>query len=160
MGVIKAICISEKKGTNKHPVPCGDFLEDDGISNDAHAGKWHRQVSLLPAERVREFNEKGGGVTDGDFGENLLVDGVDFSALEVGSTLKAGNVILEITQLGKECHRHCSIYHRVGECIMPVRGVFARVLKSGRLTPGDESLAFPPSPKRPFTCLLYTSRCV
>ena len=134
MGVIKAICISEKKGTNKHPVPCGDFLEDYGISNDAHAGKWHRQVSLLPAERVREFNEKGGGVTDGDFGENLLVDGVDFSALEVGSTLKAGNVILEITQLGKECHRHCSIYHRVGECI----------------------LAFPPSPKRPFTAAVIT----
>ena len=156
MGVIKAICISEKKGTNKHPVPCGDFLEDYGISNDAHAGKWHRQVSLLPAERVREFNEKGGGVTDGDFGENLLVDGVDFSALEVGSTLKAGNVILEITQLGKECHRRCSIYHRVGECIMPVRGVFARVLKSGRLTPGDEILAFPPSPKRPFTAAVIT----
>lgn len=111
MGVIKAICISEKKGTNKHPVPCGDFLEDYGISNDAHAGKWHRQVSLLPAERVREFNEKGGGVTDGDFGENLLVDGVDFSALEVGSTLKAGNVILEITQLGKECHRQIGRAH-------------------------------------------------
>lgn len=85
MGVIKAICISEKKGTNKHPVPCGDFLEDYGISNDAHAGKWHRQVSLLPAERVREFNEKGRRCHGRGFGENLLVDGVVFPALEVGS---------------------------------------------------------------------------
>ncbi|WP_125140752.1 MOSC domain-containing protein [Clostridium transplantifaecale] len=156
MGNIKAICISEKKGTEKHPVPYCDLVRDYGISGDAHAGSWHRQVSLLSAERVREFNEKGGGVSDGDFGENLLVEGLDFSCFAVGTTLTAGDAVLEITQLGKECHHHCTIYHRVGECIMPKRGVFARVLKGGRLYPGDEIVSCPPDPKRPFTAAVIT----
>lgn len=156
MGTIKAICISEKKGTEKHPVPYCDLVVEYGISGDAHAGSWHRQVSLLSAERVREFNEKGGGVSDGDFGENLLVEGLDFSCFAVGTTLTAGDAVLEITQLGKECHHHCTIYHRVGECIMPKRGVFARVLKGGRLYPGDEIVSCPPDPKRPFTAAVIT----
>lgn len=156
MGTIKAICISEKKGTEKRPVPYCDFIAEHGIAGDAHAGPWHRQVSLLSAERVREFNEKGGGVSDGDFGENLLVEGLDFSCFSVGTTLTAGDVVLEITQLGKECHHHCTIYHRVGECIMPTRGVFARVLKGGRLYPGAGIDSCPPDPKRPFTAAVIT----
>lgn len=156
MGTIKAICISEKKGTEKRPVPYCDFIAEHGIAGDAHAGSWHRQVSLLSAERVREFNEKGGGVSDGDFGENLLVEGLDFSRFAVGTTLTAGDVVLEITQLGKECHHHCTIYHRVGECIMPARGVFARVVKGGRLYPGAGIDSCPPDPNRPFTAAVIT----
>ena len=156
MGTIKAICISEKKGTEKHPVPYCDLVAEYGISGDAHAGSWHRQVSLLSAECVREFNEKGGGVSDGDFGENLLVEGLNFSCLEVGTILTAADAVLEITQLGKECHHHCTIYHRVGECIMPTKGVFARVLKGGRLCPGDGIVSCPPDPKRPFTAAVIT----
>lgn len=156
MGTIKAICISEKKGTEKRPVPYCDFIAEHGIAGDAHAGSWHRQVSLLSAERVREFNEKGGGVSDGDFGENLLVEGLDFSCFAVGTTLTAGDVVLEITQLGKECHHHCTIYHRVGECIMPARGVFARVVKGGRLYPGAGIDSCPPDPNRPFTAAVIT----
>lgn len=156
MGTIHAICISDQKGTGKRPVPSGEFLENFGIRGDAHAGNWHRQVSLLPVERVREFNKKGGGVTNGDFGENLLVEGVDFSAVEVGSVFTCGDVVLEITQLGKECHSHCAIFHRVGECIMPVRGIFARVLKGGVIQIGDEILVSPPDPKRPFTAAVIT----
>lgn len=156
MGTIKAICISEKKGTEKRPVPYCDFIAEHGIAGDAHAGSWHRQVSLLSAEHVREFNEKGGGVSDGDFGENLLVEGLDFSCFAVGTTLTAGDVVLEITQLGKECHHHCTIYHRVGECIMPARGVFARVVKGGRLYPGAGIDSCPPDPNRPFTAAVIT----
>lgn len=156
MGTIKAICISKKKGTEKRPVPYCDFIAEHGIAGDAHAGSWHRQVSLLSAERVREFNEKGGGVSDGDFGENLLVEGLDFSRFAVGTTLTAGDVVLEITQLGKECHHHCTIYHRVGECIMPARGVFARVVKGGRLYPGAGIDSCPPDPNRPFTAAVIT----
>ena len=155
-GTVKAVCISSAKGTEKRPVETGHFLRNFGIEHDAHAGKWHRQVSLLSYDKVEEFNRKGAMVTDGDFGENLLVEGIDFKNLPVGTILKAGNVILRMTQIGKECHSHCAIHQRVGDCIMPREGVFAEVLKEGEIRPGDEMTVALPDPDRPFTAAVIT----
>lgn len=137
MGKIEAICISEKKGTVKRPVEEALLVEEFGIRGDAHAGKWHRQVSILGYEKIKEFNEQGGKVEDGDFGENLIVSGIDVDGLAVGDRLLAGEVILEVTQRGKECHSHCEIFKRMGECIMPREGVFAVVLRGGTIQKGD-----------------------
>lgn len=137
MGQVRGICISEKKGVAKHQIRTAQLIENYGIEGDAHAGNWHRQISLLGYEVREEFNRKGGQVVTGDFGENLLVEGIDFSALDVGTRLGIGSVQLEITQLGKECHSHCAIYHRVGDCIMPREGVFGRVLVGGTIQVGD-----------------------
>lgn len=136
-GIIKAICISEKKGTEKHPISDIEVIEDFGLKNDAHAGKWHRQVSLLSYEERENFKEQGADVSDGAFGENLLVSGVDFTSLPVGTFFKIGDVELELTQIGKSCHSHCAIYHQVGKCIMPHFGVFTKVLKGGHIHVGD-----------------------
>ena len=155
-GTVKAVCISSAKGTEKRPVETGHFLRNFGIEHDAHAGKWHRQVSLLSYDKVEEFNRKGAMVTDGDFGENLLVEGIDFKNLPVGTILKAGNVILRMTQIGKECHSHCAIHQRVGDCIMPREGVFAEVLEEGEIRPGDEMTVALPDPDRPFTAAVIT----
>lgn len=137
MGIVRAVCISEKKGTQKHPVPQGEFVEDLGIAGDAHAGKWHRQVSLLSLEKIEEFRRRGAQVEFGAFGENLVVEGFDFASLPVGCVLSCGEVQLEVTQIGKECHAHCAIYQQTGDCIMPREGVFAKVLKGGVIRPGD-----------------------
>ena len=155
-GTVKAVCISSAKGTEKRPVETGHFLRNFGIEHDAHAGNWHRQVSLLSYDKVEEFNRKGAMVTDGDFGENLLVEGIDFKNLPVGTILKAGNVILRMTQIGKECHSHCAIHQRVGDCIMPREGVFAEVLEEGEIRPGDEMTVALPDPDRPFTAAVIT----
>ena len=155
-GTVKAVCISPARGTEKRPVEKGIFIKDFGIENDAHAGSWHRQVSLLSCEKVDAFNEKGAAVTDGDFGENLLVEGIDFRLLPVGTILKAGTVSLRITQIGKECHSSCAIRRRVGDCIMPREGVFAEVLASGEIRPGDRMTAELPDPERPFTAAVIT----
>ena len=136
-GVIKAVCISEEKGTEKHPVPSAHLTVQHGIDGDAHAGPWHRQVSLLSYEKVEEFNRRGGCVTDGAFGENLLVSGIDFRALPIGTVFETPHTKLRLTQIGKECHSHCAIYHRVGMCIMPREGVFAEVLVGGDVAPGE-----------------------
>ena len=138
MAKILAVCLSEKKGTAKHNVGTAQFVEGHGIEGDAHAGNWHRQVSLLSYQKIEDFRARGGKVTDGDFGENLVVDGIDFAALPVGTQFRAGPVLLELTQIGKECHHHCAIFHRVGDCIMPREGVFARVLQGGAVSVGDE----------------------
>ena len=116
-GVVKAICISDKRGIEKRAIEEGHFLVDFGIEGDAHAGHWHRQVSLLSYDKVRAFNERGANVIDGAFGENLVVEGIDFRSLPVGTRLYAGDVQLEMTQIGKECHSHCAIYKRMGECL-------------------------------------------
>ena len=150
-GVVKAICISPARGTEKHTIPEGHFIPNFGIEGDAHAGTWHRQVSLLSYNKVEEFNKKGANVGDGAFGENLVVDGIDFRALPVGTRLYAGTVELRMTQIGKECHSHCAIYHRVGECIMPKEGVFAEVVKEGIIRPGDVMRVEAPDENRPFT---------
>lgn len=137
MGKIKAICISDKKGTQKHAVPEAFFIEDFGIENDAHAGKWHRQVSLLSWDKIEAFRAKGAVVEEGAFGENLVVTGFDFSSLPIGTIFACGEVVLEMTQIGKECHSHCSIYKAMGDCIMPREGVFCKVIRGGIVRIGD-----------------------
>ena len=136
-GRIRAICISDKRGIAKHEVSCATLVESHGIEGDAHAGTWHRQVSLLSAERVDEFNEKGAGVSNGDFGENLVVEGIDCVKLPIGSELVIGDSDtgprVRLTQRGKECHTHCQIFKRMGECIMPHQGVFAEVIQGGEI---------------------------
>lgn len=136
-GVIKAVCISEKKGTAKKNIGKGRLIVEHGFENDAHAGNWHRQVSLLSHEKVEAFKERGGCVKQGDFGENLLVSGIELAQLPVGTKLRTGDVLLEVTQIGKECHAHCEIYKQVGDCIMPREGIFARVLEGGEVAEGD-----------------------
>lgn len=155
-GTVRAVCVSPAKGTAKRPAEKGVFIRDYGIENDAHAGKWHRQVSLLSYDSVQEFNRRGGGVTDGDFGENLLVEGIDLKDLPVGTVLKAGTVTLRLTQIGKECHSGCAIRERTGDCIMPREGVFAEVLEGGEIRAGDAITAQLPDPERPFRAAVIT----
>ena len=137
MGKIIAICTSKKKGTAKKTIDSALLIENHGLENDAHAGNWHRQVSLLSNEKVEAFRAKGAVAPYGCFGENLVVDDFDFATLPVGTRLSCGDVLLEISQIGKECHDKCQIYHTMGECIMPTQGVFAVVLKGGRVNRGD-----------------------
>lgn len=137
MGNVIAVCISEKKGVQKRNVGSARFIEDWGIENDAHAGTWHRQVSLLSHDRVEEFRARGAVVEDGAFGENLVVSGFDFKNLPVGTKFRCNDVLLEMTQIGKQCHAHCEIYKVMGDCIMPREGVFARVLHGGTISVGD-----------------------
>lgn len=138
MGKIMAVCISEKKGTQKSRVEQAVLIEDFGIEKDAHAGKWHRQVSLLSYETIEAFKARGALVEDGAFGENLVVSGIDLISLPVGTRLKCGDVLLEVTQIGKECHSHCEIFKKMGECIMPTNGIFTKVLHGGVIQAGDE----------------------
>ena len=138
MGEIRAICISEQRGTKKYEIPQAELKEEWGIVGDAHAGNWHRQVSLLSYEKIEEFKAKGAPVKDGAFGENLIVQGFDFKTLPVGTRLKCNDVILEITQIGKQCHNGCEIFKIMGDCIMPREGVFAKVIKGGVISEGDE----------------------
>ena len=138
MGKIIAVCISEKKGTQKKNIHCGEFIKEYGIKGDAHAGKWHRQVSLLSNEKIEAFKKRGAQLEEGAFGENLIVDGIDFRSLPVGTRFQCNDVLLELTQIGKECHTGCEIYQKMGDCIMPREGVFARVLSGGIIGEGDE----------------------
>ena len=155
-GRVRAICISKERGTEKEAVPEGHFLVDFGIQGDAHAGNWHRQVSLLSYDKVEAFNQRGADVSDAAFGENLVVEGIDFASLPVGTRLCAGTAQLEMTQIGKECHSHCAIYKRMGECIMPREGVFARVIQEGIIRPGDDMTAIAPQEDRPFQAAVIT----
>lgn len=138
MGKVLAVCISEKKGTEKRNVGSAHFVEDWGLENDSHAGKWHRQVSLLSYEKVEAFRARGAEVEHGAFGENLVVEGIDFRTLPVGTHFICNDVELELTQIGKECHSGCAIYQKMGECIMPREGVFSRVIHGGTISVGDE----------------------
>lgn len=138
MGIVKAICISEKKGTQKYPIDQVKVIEDFGLEKDAHAGKWHRQVSLLSYEKIEEFRARGAEVEFGAFGENLVISGYDFKNVPVGTRFQCGDVILELTQIGKECHHGCQIFQKMGDCIMPREGVFCKVLHGGRIKTGDE----------------------
>ncbi len=136
-GEIKAICISEKRGTAKHEVKEALLKENWGIEGDAHAGKWHRQVSLLSYDEVEAFRARGAKVENGAFGENILVEGYDLKTLPIGTLFSCGEVLLRLTQIGKQCHSHCEIYKQVGDCIMPREGVFTEVLRGGTLKTGD-----------------------
>ncbi len=138
MGKVLAVCISERRGIQKTNVGSARFVARHGVEGDAHAGDWHRQVSLLDSEKIEAFRARGADVDAGAFGENLIVEGIDFRALPVGTLLRCGSVLLELTQIGKECHTHCAIYRQVGDCIMPREGVFARVLEGGTISVGDE----------------------
>ena len=144
-GAVIAVCASPAKGPDKTAVPEINLIADHGIEGDAHAGKWHRQVSLLSWQKIEAFRARGAELAHGCFGENIIVDGIDFAQLPVGTRFASGEVLLELTQIGKECHSHCRIFHTMGECIMPTQGVFARVLRGGRLRPGDTLTVLPPA---------------
>lgn len=137
-GKVVAVCISSSKGERKTPVAAVELREEHGIVGDAHAGPWHRQVSLLARESIDKMRALGLDVTTGDFAENLTTEGVDLLALPIGTRLSVGATELEVTQIGKECHTRCAIYHQAGDCVMPKEGIFARVLRGGIVRPGDE----------------------
>ena len=156
MGKVIAVCTSDRKGLQKHDVKTAHFSAEWGIDGDAHAGKWHRQISLLSADKIEAFNARGANVIPGAFGENLVVEGFDFRALPVGTLLRCNDVLLEMTQIGKECHTHCEIYKKMGECIMPHEGVFARVLEPGTISVGDEMVIVPREGHFPWQAAVIT----
>jgi MOSC domain-containing protein YiiM len=139
MAKVIAVCRSEKRGMRKTPVPEGKFRKEFGMVGDAHADeKWHRQVSLLAQESVDKMRKLGCDVGPGDFAENLTTEGIVLVTLPIGTRLSAGkNVILEVTQIGKECHTRCAIFYQAGTCVMPTEGIFTRVIKGGTIIPGD-----------------------
>lgn len=153
MGKIIAVNISEEKGTPKKIYIPQTLLKTGAWSTDAHAGKWHRQVSLLSYEKIEDFKKKGAPVVDGAFGENLTVQGIDLKTLPIGTRLQCNEVLLEVTQIGKQCHSGCEIFKVMGDCIMPREGIFARVLKGGVISEGDEINVV----KRPFGPAILTS---
>ena len=138
MARVLAVCISTRKGEKKHPVEAITLKIDHGIVGDAHAGNWHRQVSLLANESVDKMRQKGLALEPGDFAENILTEGVALRTLPVGTRLRVGETELEITQIGKECHSDCEIKKKVGICVMPAEGVFAIVKREGTVKAGDE----------------------
>ena len=138
MGTIRAICISKKKGERKQPVRSAKLRAAHGIVGDAHAGAWGRQVSLLPDESIEKMRVVIPELADGDFAENIVTAGVDMAGVKIGDRFRAGaGVVLEVTQIGKECHEDCAIREKTGDCIMPREGIFCRVLVGGDLEPGD-----------------------
>lgn len=138
MPQVLAVCISEKKGTVKHPVPEIQLKIDHGIVGDAHAGNWHRQVSLLADESVERMRQRFPDIPTGAFAENILTQGIALSMLPIGTKLRVGQVLLQVTQIGKECHADCAIRRQVGDCVMPREGIFTKVLEEGSIRPGDE----------------------
>ena len=156
MGKVLAVCISDRRGIQKKDIQSAEFVVNHGIKGDAHAGDWHRQVSLISSDKVDAFRAKGANVDHGAFGENLVVEGIDFRALPVGTLLRCGGVLLEMTQIGKECHTHCAIYHQVGDCIMPREGVFTRVLEGGMISVGDEMTIEPRKEPRAWQAAVIT----
>lgn len=136
-GSVVAVCISENKGERKKPVPEVNVIAGRGIDGDAHAADWHRQVSMLGMESIQKMQELGLSVNSGDFAENITTSGIDLPSLAIGTKLKVGETLLEVTQIGKECHTRCAIYHQAGDCVMPKEGIFTRVLQGGGIRPGD-----------------------
>ncbi|MFH1137161.1 MAG: MOSC domain-containing protein [Pseudomonadota bacterium] len=136
---VLAVSVSRKKGVKKTNIPSGRLLRNHGLEGDAHAGDWHRQVSLLAAESIDKMRGLGLEITPGDFAENVTTTGLDLTELEVGTRLRLGpTAVLELTQIGKECHQGCAIMKAVGKCVMPKEGVFFRVVTEGEIKPGDE----------------------
>jgi len=137
-GKIKAISVSAEKGIPKTNVSRAELRSDFGILGDAHAGPWHRQISLLAAESIAKMAGQGARVGPGDFAENVTTEGIDLSQLRLGSKVRLGKTVeLEITQFGKKCHSHCAIFEQIGDCVMPREGVFAKVIKPGQIAVGD-----------------------
>ncbi|MRR37688.1 MOSC domain-containing protein [bacterium] len=138
-GTVIAVCVSQRKGEQKHNVDHAVLRAGHGIEGDAHAGDWHRQVSLLADESVDTMRGRGVELAPGDFAENLTIKGIDLKSLAIGQRLKVGtSVVLEVTQIGKECHNDCAIKRQVGDCVMPREGVFARVVAGGEVKAGDD----------------------
>jgi MOSC domain-containing protein YiiM len=137
MGRVLAVCISKEKGERKTPVAAVELRVNHGIVGDAHAGDWHRQVSLLAMESIRKMQALGLSVSMGDFAENITTEGIELVTLPIGTRLSVGETIMEVTQIGKECHTRCAIYYQAGDCVMPKEGIFAKVLQGGTIRPGD-----------------------
>lgn len=137
MASVIAVCISEKKGTQKHPVSEIRLKKGWGVEGDAHAGDWHRQVSLLGTESVETMRARIPDIPAGAFAENILTEGLTLYTLLVGTRLRVGGVLLEVTQIGKECHANCAIRQQAGDCVMPREGIFAVVLEEGSIRSGD-----------------------
>lgn len=161
MGKIRAVCTSAVRGVPKENRGAAQLVAHHGLDGDAHAGDWHRQVSLLSAEEVAAFNARGAQVAPGAFGENLVVEGIDLRTLPVGTLLRCGDALLEVTQIGKACHHHCAIFARMGDCIMPREGIFARVLQGGRIAVGDAMTVEPRTAPLPLQAAVITlsDRC-
>lgn len=161
MGKVLAVCTSAVRGFQKENQGAARFIAGYGLDGDAHAGDWHRQVSLLSADEIAAFNARGAAVEPGAFGENLVVEGIDFRTLPVGTLLRCGDVLLEVTQIGKACHHHCAIFHKMGDCIMPREGIFARVLEGGRIAAGNEMTVVPRETPLPLQAAVITlsDRC-
>ena len=137
-GRIVAVSISDRKGVKKANVKKARLLKDHGMENDAHTGKWHRQVSLLAIESIKKIRDKGLDVAPGEFAENITTEGIRLWELPIGQRLKIGrDAVAEVTQIGKECHNRCAIFHQVGDCVMPKEGIFVRILSGGYIKPGD-----------------------
>ncbi len=134
---VAAVCTSLNKGERKTPVAVVELRDNHGIVGDAHAGDWHRQVSLLALESVRKMQQLGLTVAAGDFAENITTEGLELFTLPVGTRLEIGAALLEVTQIGKECHTRCNIFYQAGDCVMPKEGIFARVLRGGMVKAGD-----------------------
>lgn len=143
-GSVLAVCTSLNKGERKKPVPSVEFIPEHGISGDAHAGDWHRQVSLLAQESINKMVALGLSVSAGDFAENITTTGIDLVSLPIGTRFSIGPTLLEVTQIGKECHTRCAIYYQAGDCVMPKEGIFAKVLIGGTVTPGAHILLLTP----------------
>ncbi len=138
MGEVLAVCVSETRGVQKKPVEVVHCVRNVGIREDAHAGDWHRQISLLADESADLMREKGVAIGPGDFAENVLTRGIDVKSLPVGTRLRVGEaVLLEVTQIGKECHHGCAIYQATGDCVMPREGIFCIVIEEGTIRAGD-----------------------
>jgi MOSC domain-containing protein YiiM len=134
---VVAVCLSKNKGERKTPVETVELRVEHGVVGDAHAGEWHRQVSLLAEESIDKMRLRGLSVGAGDFAENITTRGIELPAIPVGTQLSVGEALIEITQIGKECHSPCAIYRQAGDCVMPKEGVFARVVRGGVVRPGD-----------------------
>ncbi|MCD5416894.1 MOSC domain-containing protein [Candidatus Bipolaricaulota bacterium] len=141
-GKVVAVCVSESKGVPKRNVGTVQLIKDWGLDKDAHAGKWHRQVSLLAMESIAKMSAKGVAIEPGDLAENITTCGLNLPMLPIGTRLQLGAALVEVTQIGKLCHRRCAVYHRLGDCVMPREGIFARVLVSGQVAVGDKIKKF------------------
>ena len=160
MAKVTAICISEKRGIQKHYVESASLKVNHGIVGDAHAGEWHRQISILSMKDIDDFIARGAEVFPGAFGENLIIDGIDIPNMHMRDRIQIGDVVLEMTQKGKECHTHCQIYHKMGECIMPRLGCFFEVIHGGDIHVGDEVVFMENKDKRLTAAVITLSdRC-
>ena len=136
-GKVIAVCTSNQQGMQKQNINEGKLKEEWGLEGDAHASTWHRQLSLLAIESIEKIRQQGLEVGPGDFAENITTEGIDLVNLPIGTNMQLGETLLEVTQIGKECHDRCAVYYQAGDCVMPREGIFARVLRGGNIKTGD-----------------------